>query len=229
MDGLGTPLAVGGLKWEHLLSGRLLILWAWHSLGGWHQHWVRNSYSSCKTQEMLNSQRLSPQLRENSKYRQLEKILQAIHILITCFIRHPLAALLAASLTTPSPQLSEALHGLCREDQGACWGQGTEYLYEDILWEVQPTWGVAASHQWLVCRGKWNEIHTYIKAELAWQANLQRELPVIWNNKTSIVCKAADGKEHVSPQLAFGFIYQPHVSSVNQIFFQEQWGGLDGI
>ena len=161
-------------------------------------HRIRNSYSSCKTQEMLNSQRLSPQLRENSKYRQLEKVLQATHILITCFNGHPLAALLAFSLTTPSPQLSEALHGLCREDQGACWGQGTEDVFGDILRGVQQTWGVAASHQCLVCRGKWNEIHTYIKAELARQANLQKELPVIWNNKTSIVCKAADGKERVS-------------------------------
>lgn len=56
---------------------------------------------------------------KNPKYMQLEKIIQPTHTLTASFNRHSLPAL-ASSLTILTPQRSEALHGLCREVQGAC-------------------------------------------------------------------------------------------------------------
>lgn len=143
---------------------------------------------------------------ENSKYMQLEAIIEPTHSLIASLNRHRLPVVLDSSLPNPTPQLSEALYGLCREDQGAHWGQGTEDLSEGILQGAQQTWSIAALQQGLVCRGRWNEKCTDIKAELARQANLQRAVRAVWNYKTDAVWKAADGREPVSPQLALGLI-----------------------
>lgn len=66
---------------------------------------------------------------------------------MTSFHRPQLPVVLAASFTACASQLSEALHGLCREDQRACSGQRTQYWDKVILRGAQRTWGFAALPQ----------------------------------------------------------------------------------